>query len=264
MQKLVEYKIISGRVVEVRRSWMPMGRGQKKPRAGRIAGNTSEKKIAANERAAVERLARILNCNIERGWIFVTLKYDDAHLPADMDGLKKSAKKFLKKLRTAFKAEHGRTLRYITVNATRSTKHGGPARYHHHIVMEAVSADLIRSLWHGGGSVICEDIDNRADHTALAVYLSRNTERAERGERSWETSRGNLAKPIFTEPEEVNSIDGIAALPGSTVAAMSRTETEDGQAQSSYIRCVLPEKPEVRGGRVILPKTRKRGGKLRI
>lgn len=265
MKKLMEYKIVSGHTVEIRRAWMPASRGcgPKRPRRNKIAGNTSERKIRANEAEAIKQLARLLNCNLERGWMLVTLKYDNEHLPADRDALQKSAAKYLKKLRSAFKAEHGRTPRYFAVDGTWSPEKDRPARYHHHVVIEACSADMLRGLWHGGGSVICEDIDNRKDHTALAVYLYRNTERCERGERRWSTSRGNLVKPIYTEPVEVTEVDGIEPIPDSVMMEMTRLDDEEGNAVSSYVRCVLPEKPEVRRRQVVLPKPPKRGGRKR-
>lgn len=259
----MEYKIVSGSVVEIRRSFLPnRAGGTKRGRASRIAGHTSEKKIRANENEAVKQLARILNSNLTRGWMFVTMKYDNEHLPADKAALEKSAAKYLKKLRTALKTELGHTPRYILVNATWSVKQERPARYHHHMVIEPCSRDLLASLWHGGGSVICEDIDARQDHTALANYLYRNTERGEKGKCRWSTSRGNLAKPIYTEPVPVSDgVDGIRALPNSALMEHTRFADEDGIANSSYIRCVLPAAPQVKRGRLILPKPPKRGGR---
>lgn len=262
MKKLMEYKIISGHTVEVRRTWMASRDcDTRRPRRNRIAGNTSERKIRANEAEAIKQFARSLNCNVERGWMLVTLKYDNEHLPADREELKKNEGKYLKKLRAAFREEQGRSPRYYAVQGTWSPAKDRPARFHHHIVIEACSADMLRSLWHGGGSVICEDIDNRKDHTALAVYLYRNTERGARGDRRWSTSRGNLLKPVYTEPVEVWNVEGIEAIPGSVMMEMTRLDDEDGNAISSYVRCVLPEKPEVRRGQVILPKPPKRGGR---
>lgn len=263
MRRKMEYKIISGHTVEVRRSWLIGREGgtERKKRGVRIAGNTSEKKIRANETEAVKQLARILNCNIEKGWMFVTAKFDQSHLPSDREALKKFISRYLKSVRAAFKAEHGRNPRYVYVMGTWSVKHERPARYHLHMVIEPCSADILRSLWQGGGSVICEDIDNRQDHTALAVYMYRNTERGEKSECRWSTSRGNLAKPIYTEPVEVDSIEDVEKIPGSVMMDMYRLDDEDGRAISAYIRCVLPEKPKVRGGQVILPKPPKRGGR---
>lgn len=263
MRKLMEYRIISGAVMEVRRTWLPSRDCDTiKKRGIRIAGNSSEKKIRQNEQEAIKQLARLLNANLEKNWMLVTVKYDDAHLPTERAALKKSIAKYLKAVRAAFKAEHGRTPRYLAVNGTWSVKNERPARWHHHIVIEACSRDLLAELWHGGGSVICEDIDNRQDHTALAVYLYRNTERAERGECRWSTSRGNLAKPIYTEPVEVSDgVEGIQPLPNSTLMDMTRLDNEDGKPISAYIRCVLPARPKVRGGQVILPKPPKRGGR---
>lgn len=258
----MEYKIISGCVTEIRRSWLSgRERGAEKRRGNRIAGNTSEKKIKANETEAVKQLARILNCNVRKNWMFVTAKFDEAHLPSDRDGLKKMISRYLKAVRAAFKAEHGRNPRYIYVLGTWSVKHDRPARFHLHLVIEPCSADMLRSLWQGGGSVICEDIDNRQDHTALAVYLYKNTERTERGECRWSTSRGNLDKPIYTEPVEVSDVEGIDKIPGSVMMDMSRLDDEDGNPISAYIRCVLPVRPRVRGGQLIIPKAPKRGGR---
>ena len=247
----MEYKIISGSTVEVRRSWLPCREGAER------------KKICTNENEAVKQLARILNCNIERGWMFVTCKFDDAHLPSDRDALKKHIARYVKSVRAAFKAEHGRNPRYVYVLGAWPVKHERPSRVHLHMVIEPCSADMLRCLWQGGGSVICEDIDNRQDHTALAVYMYKNAGRGERGECRWSTSRGNLAKPIYTEPVEVDSIEDVEKIPGSVMMDMVRLDDEDGRAISAYIRCVLPERPKVRGGQVILPKPPKRGGRKR-
>ena len=62
MRRLMEYKIVSGNVVEIRRTYMNVRAGspQRKPRGQRIAGNTSARKIKANENEAVKQLARTL------------------------------------------------------------------------------------------------------------------------------------------------------------------------------------------------------------
>ena len=262
MKKRMEYKIISGSTVEIRRSWLPNREGGTERRRGtRIAGNSSEKKIRANEQEAIKQLARVLNCNVEKGWMFVTCKFDNEHLPADREALKKFTARYIKTVRAAFKAEHGRNPRYVYVLGTWSVKHERPSRFHLHLVIEPCSADMLRCLWQGGGSVICEDTDNRQDHTALAVYMYKNAGGSERSECRWSTSRGNLAKPIYTEPVEVDSIEDVEKMPGSVMMDMYRLDDEDGRAISAYIRCVLPEKPKVRGGMIIIPKPPKRGGR---
>lgn len=260
----MEYKIISGSVVEIRRTYMNVRAGspQKKPRGQRIAGNTSAKKIKANEVEAVKALARTLNANLTRGWLWVTLKYDDEHLPEDYTALETRGTKFLRALRAAFRKEHGCNPRYIWVNANWSPERDAPARLHHHLVIEACSLDLLAALWKCG-TVSVEAIDGREDHTALAVYIVKNVHGLERGKNRWSTSRGNLAKPIYTEPEEVTDggVEDIAVLPTAKQTAFERLDDECGRAVSAYIRCVLPARPKVRGGQIIIPRTKKRGGR---
>lgn len=257
----MEYKIISGKVVEIRRTWMSAQPSIKKPRGHRIAGNTSERKIRQNEIEKKKQLARVLNANLDNGWLLVTLKYDDAHLPADYETLKVSGKKFCRALRNAFKAETGRNPRMIFINANWSPSKNRPARLHHHIVLEGCSWDMLRRLWPIPNGVSIEPIDNRADHTALAVYLVDNVHGRPRGENAWSTSRGNIAKPIYTEPAPVDNVEDIELMPQARQTAFERLDDEDGRAVSTYIRCILPCKPTVRGRQIILPRPPKRGGR---
>lgn len=258
----MEYKIVSGKVVEIKRTFLPIAAERKRPRGQRIAGNSSERKIKENEREQKKRLARILNANLEKGWMLITLKYDNATLPTDYDALTVSGKKFLRKLREAFKAEHGRNPRFVMVNANWNPSKNRPARLHHHIVMEPFLWDVICSLWPVKDGVSIEPVDSREDHTALAVYLCDNVHDLPRGGNVWSTSRGNLAKPIYTEPVEIT--DGIAdikIIPTATQTAFERLDGEAGTPVSAYIRCVLPEKPIIKGRQIILPKPPKRGGR---
>ena len=83
MRQLMEYKIISGRTVEIRRVMMDVRRGynQHQRRGVRVKGKTSLRKILANERESVKNLARILNCNFKAGDLWLTLTYPEEALP---------------------------------------------------------------------------------------------------------------------------------------------------------------------------------------
>ena len=259
----MEYKIISGSVVEIKRTWMSARSSAKKTRGTRIAGNSSERKIRQNEIERTKQLARILNTNLEKGWILVTLKYDDEHLPPDYAALKENGKKFCRALRAAFKAKHDRNPRMIFVNANWSPEEDREARLHHHMVIEKCSWDMLRDIWPTTNGVSIEPIDGRADHSALAYYLVHNVHGLEPGQCSWSTSRGNLAKPIYTEPEPVEDVEDIQVIPTANQTAFERLDDEDGRPVSTYIRCVLPCKPTIRGRQIILPCPPKRGGRKR-
>lgn len=257
----MEYKIISGKVVEIKRTYMPLA-DRKKPRGHRIAGNSDERKIKDNEREQKKRLARTLNANLEKGWMFVTLKYDDETRPLDYAALQVSGKKYMRKLREAFKKQYGRNPKFILVNANWNPERDCPAKFHHHIVIESCSWDMLRGLWPIENGVSIEPIDGREDHTALAVYLVDNVRGLPYNGKVWSTSRDNLAKPIYTEPVEIaDDIADIQPIPTAVQTAFERLDGEAGTPVSAYIRCVLPEKPVIKGRQIMLPKPRKRGGK---
>ena len=266
MRTPMEYKIISGSVVEIRRTYLSRRNHARKPRGQRIAGNTSERKIRQNEVEKKKTLARLLNANLEKGWIFATFKFDDEHLPEDYSALKESGKKLSRAIREAFKAEHGRNPKMFLVNANwepmKSGKgEGRPARYHHHVIMEAWSWDKLNELWSTEHGVSIEPIDGRKDHTALAVYLVDNVHGLEKGQCAWSTSRGNLNKPIFTEPTPVESVEDIEMIPTARQMEFERVDDEDGRCVSTYLRCILTCKPTIRGRQIILPVPPKRGGR---
>lgn len=256
MRQLVEYKIISGRTVEIRRSYLSVRGGRKEKRRARKAGSSSLKKIKANEKSAALALARLININFPAGSGFLSLKYDAAHLPASFEEAKGRAEKFMRKYRTAYKREHGENPKTILVNANWSPKHDAPARLHHHLLVTADGIELARRLWEGGG-FSCECLDSRGDHTDLAAYLILNLHDMP-NEKHYHPSR-NLDKPIVTEPVPVNDVEGIKAEKGSVMKDYQKSEDEDGNIVGTYLRCVLPEPPRVRGGQIIMTR-RKKGG----
>ena len=254
----MEYKIISGRVVEIKRSYMSSTSAYKKPRGTRRAGSSSEAKIKANEKSCIRNMARVINCNFDAGDAQVVLKYDSEHYPLgyqyeEADGC---LKKFLQKLRRKYSKETGKKLRAVWVTANWSPKRQAPARLHHHLVLPGDALELARELWSGGGFSM-ELLDSRGDHTDLAAYMIENVHGRPAGENKWHACRG-MERPIMTEPEEVSDIEDVEPEYGSTIMDVEHVQDEDGRVTSSYLRCRLPERPRVRGGQIILPKRRRR------
>lgn len=127
MRKLVEYHIVSGRCVETRRCILdvsPRTRMGRKSRSKRIAGNSSARKIAANEKEAVRRLARIINCNFRAGDLWLQLKYSDERLPEDMEAAKKEVSKFLRNVGSRYRKETGKSLRYVLTTSDTDPRTG--------------------------------------------------------------------------------------------------------------------------------------------
>lgn len=247
MKIIMEYHIISGKVIETRRCMLSSRQAVTvgKKRAPRTAGNSSKRKINANEREAVKRLARIIHCNFVPGDLWLTLKYSDGRLPADIKEADKIIGKFLRNVRAAYRKETGKKLRYILCTSETSTKTGNKARLHHHLIMDRMAYEIICRYW-PQEEISYSLIDGRGDHTALAKYIVQNFG-GEVGRKRWSCSRG-LEKPIYTEPVPVESIEGIKAPAGADIRENVLIIDEDCGTQAAYMRAVLPERPTVRGG----------------
>ena len=273
MRRLMKYYIVSGRTVEERRSWMSVGEKPKKTRGTRKVGNSTEKKIRANEKSTVRKLARILNCNYEAGDGFLTLAYDGSHYPAgsspDPDQRREEeyqaskrilTKKFLPKLGRVYRKVTGKKLTAVWVTANWSPRRDAPTRVHHHMVLPTDAVELARKLWQrfgGAGTVKIEDLNNEGDYSRLAAYMLENVKGRPYGENKWSGTRG-LAQPIYCGWEEVTDIEDVQPLPGSIVKDVEQSQDEEGQVIGAYLRCVLPERVKVRGGQVVLPRKRRR------
>lgn len=248
MVRLVEYRIISGPVIEIRRCRMAVGAQLGRRRAPRKAGASSLKKIMQNEKAAVQRLARIINANFGAGDLWLTLKYSDARLPSTKEEAKKEASKFIRNLGRAYKKATGKKLRYICCTSDTSSKTGDRVRMHHHLVMDRAAYELLCRYW-PQEEISYTILDGRKDHTDLARYIVKNASKTA-DEKKWSCSHG-LDKPIYTEPVPVSDCE-IKTPKDAEVREKNVYIDEDYGASSAYLRAVMPERPIVRGGRVIL------------
>lgn len=235
MRRLMEYKIISGRTVEVRQVMMAYrDRGQKVRRGTRVKGKTSLRKILANEREAIKNLARTLNCNFKAGDLWITLTYPAGWLPSNKEEAKDSLeRKFLRPCRRAYKKATGEKLRYVVTTSELASTDGGPARPHHHIVMDAMAYETVIRFW-PMEDVTYRRLDGRGDYTGIARYMIRNAGPAN-GKKRWSTSKG-LAKPIYTEPVPVKGGERIRVPRNvSLKERVEATDTETGM-YSAYVR----------------------------
>lgn len=266
MRQQMQYRIISGRTVEIRRGLFSIGPTYRKPRGTRRAGASSLKKIKANEKSSILNCARKINCNFRAGDVFLTLKYDDAHYPADLsyDQAEADVKKFLRKVRTEYRKATGEKLKAVWVTANWSMENHEPARLHQHVILPSDALEISRRIWTeigGVGTVWIRDLDNEGDYTKLAAYLVENVHGLPAGKQKWHCCRG-MAEPVITELEPVNDIEDLQPdYDGhglAVVKAVEETEDEDGRVIGKYMRCVWKEPPKVRGGQIVLPKRRGR------
>lgn len=101
-----------------------------------------------NDRTSRDKLASLLEENFSLSDLFVTLSYDEAHLPPNYDAAAKLLKSFIRCFREMRKA-NGNPYDYIYVIEGEHGDH----RIHHHIIVpaEAGTRELLQALWKFGG-----------------------------------------------------------------------------------------------------------------
>ena len=233
--------LISGKVTERSKFFC----GRRRPRT-RKKGSTSLAQKDRNMNTAVRQLARGLNCNVENTWAFITLTYEEEHLPKTTEAAWKEISLFVRRMKRS-----GMQVKGFWITADKS-KDGDPARLHHHMVIDGSGLDLrkegdnviayvgersVQDIW-GKGFVYSEPVEDQLDRTPLAAYLVRQAA-DEPGKKKWRCSLG-LAKPIVKEV--ITDRAGEIRIPsGAEVLEISHYDEDTG---SQYLRFIRPEKPK--------------------
>ena len=200
---------------------------------------------ALNFRAAWQKLRLLLAANFGRGDLWITLTYDDAHLPDRRADAKKQVTAFLDRLRAA-RRQTGEELRYLY--NTEELLDGGGRRLHHHLVINAGAErrdyELIRSLWRCGDNIEIRRLGEHDlfgdDFLELAQYMCKERDPDAKvynvGDKCWVSSR-NLARPQ-TESETVGDNVTVTAPPGARIIDQDHKLNEYGSFD--YIVYLLP------------------------
>lgn len=147
-----------------------------------------------NSRAQHSQLEFSLAANIRPGDWFLTLTYDDAHLPDSWDRANRCMQAFCRKLREVRKPKT--TIYYYNIERNHYSDEANQShRWHHHMVLSGdVDLAELSRLW-GRGHVNGHRIQLDPDHTydSLATYLLKESNEFP-GKRGWRASQG-LAKP---------------------------------------------------------------------
>ena len=183
-------KIKAGDVLETEIYRSVRTRGESVPREKRKAP-TTQAQAALNDINRKKRIRRKINANFRPGDLYITLTY--AKEPDEIGQAIKNLSNFIKRINYGRKKRGLDNIKYMAV-----TEYQGK-RIHHHVVMESMSMDEIRSQWKknaGAGNVKIETLyAHDTDYSALADYLLKET-RNRRG-KSWTESR-NLKQPEIT------------------------------------------------------------------
>ena len=171
---------------------------------------SKEDKQKANLKTSYEKLLMLMCANFSPGDWWITLSYDDAHLPPDREASKKPFRKFMRTFRK-YRKDHKDPLRYVY--CTQVTTRSGGRRVHHHMVMrweDDADRERITELWEWGKIVYVRKLKSFEDIMDKAHYMCREPRELGvhvPGEQMWTASRGLIRpKPQYTTIDN-DSID---------------------------------------------------------
>ncbi len=186
-----------------------------------------------NTDADAFELELLLAANFDHHDYYVTLTYDNDHLPTDRAAAVKRIQRFIRQLRRHRKAR-GQDVKYVYTTEGLHDK-----RLHHHVVINGYDdEEIIRSLWTDGNTDA--DAFDLKQVTALASYMTKEPleyGKAQVGKRCWSPSR-NLDKPVI-ESEIVS--DDLTLAPPLNATVLDQppvVRTEFGEFV--YIKYLLP------------------------
>lgn len=144
-----------------------------------------------NLKYAWQKLELRIAANFGRRDLWVTLTYDDEHLPRSRQEAVKRIKAFFRRLRK-IRGRRGQILKYLYCT---ESKHGD-GRWHHHVLLNATGEDFrdLVTAW-GCGQVDIRRIriDREKNFETLAKYMCKE-QRDSIGQRLWSGSK-NLERP---------------------------------------------------------------------
>lgn len=160
----------------------------------RIVKDNSSAQKNLNDKNARKYLIRLINTNFGEGDLWITLTYDDEHLPADgdIDKVLKDMKNYIERLRYQRKKRGLQKAKYIYVI---EYDEAAEIRWHIHMVMDgALDMDTVEACWKQSSRNEVRRIRKDKDGLAgMANYLVKEKRRI-RSERRWNSSHG-LKKP---------------------------------------------------------------------
>ncbi|MCD7708862.1 MAG: hypothetical protein LUI02_03205 [Clostridiales bacterium] len=157
------------------------------PESARIKRDNSKAQRNLNDKNARKRLVRLVNTNFVNGDLWITLTYDDGHLPADMERAQRDIRNWIRRVNYRRGKQGLPKAKYIYV-----TEHGTKTgRFHHHVVMDgALSGDEIEGLWRLGRRNEIRHLDADEDgFSGMANYIAKEKDR-EKYEKRWSSSQG--------------------------------------------------------------------------
>lgn len=165
---------------------------------------TKPKQQNLNEKNSKRYLVQLANGNFHEGDLFVTLTYNDAHLPSTIEEAEHHVTLFIRRVKAKRKKLGLPDLKYILVTEYQLNDDGTiRIRPHHHLLMNDMDRDTLEGLWKEKrqklGKPDAQRIDPDLDKEHNKIEgLARYMVKAPKGKKRWSSSR-NLERPVETK-----------------------------------------------------------------
>ncbi len=196
---------------------------------------TAEEKKAANDKHSLKRLQRTVNATFAEGGLYVTMTYDDKHLPKTREEAEHTASLYIKRLQYSFP-----DVKIILVTGF-GVESG---RLHHHMIIQGAYEKTIIKKWNCGMVTRIEPLrahnvyhgnDHGRDYTALSTYLFRHSADKTSGKR-WKQTR-SVTAPEAETPKEVKRTYS-ATKPPRTPKGYRLVEAREGRYGYLYFKYI--------------------------
>lgn len=149
-----------------------------------------------NDKNARKYVERLINHNFGDGDLWVTLTYDDAHLPpdGDIDAAIRNMQNFIRRVNYQRKKRGLQKCRYVYVT---EYNENAKIRWHHHIVMDgALDMDTVEKCWGQSSRNEVRRLQKDEDGlSGMANYIVKEKKRI-RSEKRWNSSQGLIDPDI--------------------------------------------------------------------
>ena len=143
-----------------------------------------------NDKNARKYVERLINENFTDNDLWITLTYDDEHLPpdGDIDAAIKNMQRFIRRVNYQRKKRGLSNAKYVYVTEYNPTEE---IRWHHHIVMDGqMKMDVVEACWkQSSRNEVRRLKKDENDLSGMANYIVKEKERV-KSEKRWNSSQG--------------------------------------------------------------------------
>ena len=146
-----------------------------------------------NDKNARKSFIRLVNTNFTKKDYYITLTYENKHLPSDMKEAMNNMRNYIRRINRLRKKNGLDNCKYVYVTEWKKGDNG--IRCHHHAIMEGgLSMDEMETTWNKGrrNNIRRYDPTEEDGGTGLASYLMKDPQGCKR----WVSSK-NLKKPVI-------------------------------------------------------------------